>query len=166
MNEKSIDGQDISKTLSSEESLNNKADYIPYVPSEETILQKHGEGIFENLKKLNADLIEAKEYGNDSLQFQIEEEIGRLEFIEKAVSDAQIAQQEDANAGMTVSDILAKRALMAQSKLDKWAENDSFPDDWEDTMRKRDLFGIAIDQLESIKKQKEQAGHYMINPNK
>lgn len=142
----------------------NEVDYIPYIPSEEVVLKAHSEGIFEKTKELNNDLMQAKENGIDT--YSIETEIKDTNFIEKAVLDAQIAQQEDINSGMTVSDILAKRALMAQSRIEKWQEDNSFPDNWEETMRSRNLFGIAIDQLESVKKQKEQAGHYMVNPNK
>lgn len=161
MSEKLVNTQ-----ATSEEKPSNIVDYIPYIPSDEVILKAHGDGIYNSAKRLNADLIQAKEDGANDETENIKTELRDLEFIEKVVLGAQNAQQYESNMGMTVSDILAKRALVAQSRLEKWAESGRFPDNWENTVRERNLLGVAIDQLESIKKQKEQAGHYMVNPDK
>lgn len=142
----------------------NLLDYVPYSPSEESILNEHSQGLFARLKKLNSDLLESRESGGNTTD--IESDIKDVEFIDKAVTEALNAQQYENNAEMTVSDILAKRALVAQSKIEKWTESDTFPINWEDTVRERNLLDIAIDQIQSIKMQKEQSGHFMINPNR
>lgn len=148
------------------ENTKSEADYIPYIPSDEVVVKRHSDLGYEHIKELNSNLEKAKE-GRDQLKIDsIEQDLRDSESIGKYILDAEIAQQDSDKKDMTVSDILAKRALVAQSRIEKWQKDNSFPAGWENAQRERDLIGIAIDQLGAVKDQMVQAGHFMVNPDK